>query len=58
MTKNSKISQAAAAMGRKGGSAKSDAKTIAARENAKKPRPRARKASANPYQLAKVPLVP
>ena len=34
------ISQAAAAMGRKGGSAKSPAKTAAARQNATKPRPR------------------
>jgi hypothetical protein len=34
------VSAAAAAMGRKGGSAKSPAKTAAARKNAKKPRPR------------------
>ena len=34
------IQKAAAAMGRKGGSAKSERKTAAARKNAKKPRPR------------------
>jgi hypothetical protein len=45
--KRSDLSSAAAAMGRKGGKAKSDAKTRAARENAKKggwPKGRPRKA--------------
>ena len=37
------VRQAAALLGRKGGSAKSPAKTAAARANAKLPRPRARK---------------
>ena len=34
------LARHAAAMGRKGGKAKSERKTAAARENAKKPRPR------------------
>ena len=37
---SSPLARAAAAMGRKGGKAKSERKTAAARENAKKPRPR------------------
>jgi len=42
-----KLSQAAAELGRKGGKAKSAAKTAAVRENAKRPRPGRRKQKIN-----------
>lgn len=51
MTNPTDMARAASEMGRKGGSARSEAKTAAARENAKKPRKK-RKGTDNSFRAA------